>query len=307
MTRQPNLILAGVGKAGTTSLFAYLGQHPSIFRPPVKETRYFLPLSEAEEGTAQLAPFEDYVRNFANATHERFVMEATPHYFHGGNRLVSGIESALPDARVIITLREPVARLWSIYRFAKSMLLLPAQITFDEYLDTAVHLNSTGARQTATNRPYWTGVAGSMYSRYVADWVRVFGRDRLQIIFFEDLVADPGRVVAEACTWLGIDDSPVAKFDFSPENQSQPFRLRGLQRAALLANHERLLRNRPALKRPLRRLYYLANRGTSYGPIPADSARDLGELFAGPNRQLAQLLRTAGYEKLPAWLQSTDA
>jgi hypothetical protein len=307
MTRSPNLVLAGVGKAGTTSLFAYLGQHPAVFRPPVKETRYFLPLSESEEGDAHLAPFGDYLRNFANATDERFVMEATPHYFHGGRRLVDGIKATLPDPRVIITLREPVARLWSIYRFAKSMLLLPTHLNFDEYVETAMQIHAAGVRQTVDNRPYWTGVSGSMYSHFICDWIDTFGRDRLRIVFFEDLVANPSKVVADTCTWLGIDGSPVRAFDFSPENQSQPFRSRSLQRIALFANKEGLLRNHPAVKRPLRRLYYAANRGPSYGAIPADRATELDVLFAGPNRDLALLLRTKGYSAQPAWLRSAHA
>ena len=42
--RLPNLVIAGVPKAGTTSLFNYLAQHPDICPSDVKETRYFEPL-----------------------------------------------------------------------------------------------------------------------------------------------------------------------------------------------------------------------------------------------------------------------
>ena len=102
-----NLILAGVGKAGTTSLYWYLSQHPDICASPVKETRYFLPLSEVEQGNEQLAPIDTYEAYFRGCGGERYRMEATPHYFHGGARLAQGVSSVCPDARVVLTLEGP--------------------------------------------------------------------------------------------------------------------------------------------------------------------------------------------------------
>ncbi len=60
--RLPNLIIAGVGKAGTTSLFWYLSQHPGICASDVKEIQYFTPLSE---GDGVLPPLSEYARHFA--------------------------------------------------------------------------------------------------------------------------------------------------------------------------------------------------------------------------------------------------
>src|SRR5206468_8966707 len=39
--REPNFFLVGAGKAGTTSLFHYLDQHPDIYMSPLKEPSYF--------------------------------------------------------------------------------------------------------------------------------------------------------------------------------------------------------------------------------------------------------------------------
>ena len=46
--RLPNLLIVGVAKAATTSLFQYLAQHPDIFPAELKELRYFTPLRYAE-------------------------------------------------------------------------------------------------------------------------------------------------------------------------------------------------------------------------------------------------------------------
>ncbi len=39
--RLPNFFLAGVSKAGTTSLYQYLRQHPQVYMSPVKEPMFF--------------------------------------------------------------------------------------------------------------------------------------------------------------------------------------------------------------------------------------------------------------------------
>src|SRR3712207_9448996 len=65
--RLPNLIIAGVGKGGTTSLFRYLGQHPQVCASRVKELRYFQSLRYGEP----MAPLDQYTRHFAHWNGQR--------------------------------------------------------------------------------------------------------------------------------------------------------------------------------------------------------------------------------------------
>src|ERR1700709_1621457 len=53
----PNFFLAGAAKAGTTSLYHYLKQHPDIFMSPIKEPDYF-----AKEMRPENFPHEIRVR-----------------------------------------------------------------------------------------------------------------------------------------------------------------------------------------------------------------------------------------------------
>jgi hypothetical protein len=41
--RLPNFFIVGAPKAGTTSLYAYPGQHPQVYMCPIKEPGYFAP------------------------------------------------------------------------------------------------------------------------------------------------------------------------------------------------------------------------------------------------------------------------
>src|SRR3954454_22208791 len=80
LSRLANLVVIGVNKAGTTSLFDYLGRHPDIGLSGRKELRYFTPLRYGEP----LEPVASYAEHFRHCLEERFAVEATPGYFYGG-------------------------------------------------------------------------------------------------------------------------------------------------------------------------------------------------------------------------------
>jgi hypothetical protein len=304
-----NLLLAGVGKAGTTSLYWYLSQHPDVSRSTAKEPRYFLALSEADaDVSGVLPPVSEYAQYFSRWRGERFRMEGTPHYFHGGERLVAGIRTTLDDPRIVILLRDPARRAVSIYRFAKNMLLLPPDLTFADFLERATSLADSGELQVKATRPYWSAVRGGRYADFLEPWFAAFSPDRLKIAFFEDIAASPSRVTVDVCEWLGLDTNVVAGFNFTVENQSVPYKVRSLQRIALALNGERILRNHPRLKRPLRAAYYSVNRATPRDDeIPAAEVDELNREFAAANRRLAVILRTRGCVDLPAWIRNAEA
>ena len=122
----PNLIIAGIRKGGTTSLSHYLGQHPDICSSELKKVGYFLPLKYGEPTES----LDSYAAHFDHCGSARYRMEATTGYFLGGASIACSMTELLPDARVLIVLREPVDALWSHYRFVRSHLRIPMTWTF---------------------------------------------------------------------------------------------------------------------------------------------------------------------------------
>jgi hypothetical protein len=295
--RLPNLVIVGVGKAGTTSLFWYLTQHPDVCGSREKETRYFEPAAEGSE----LPSLADYERHFRHCGDQRYVMEASPQYFHGGPRVIDAMRRVLGTPRVVVSLRDPVARLWSQFRFVKTRLgPVPAEMSFEEYVDRSERVRRERAPLTSETRPYWH-LSGGFYDEHLAAWLSAFGED-LRVVFFEDLASDPAATVVDLARWLGIDEGVVSSFTFSVENRTVQFRSELLQRAALFLNREELLGRRRRLKDPLRRLYYAINRRRGAEEMAPATRRHLEELFAPANADLADRLRRHGYERLPAWL-----
>src|SRR3954453_7759178 len=90
--RPTDVLIAGVNKAGTTSLFVSLSEHPRVAPSAVKETRFFLP---ARYGKT-VPPEDVYDQYFTVLPDTRARLEATPSYFYGGGSLARVIDERLP-------------------------------------------------------------------------------------------------------------------------------------------------------------------------------------------------------------------
>lgn len=302
MMRLPNLVIVGVGKGGTTSLFWYLSQHPDVCASDEKEIRYFATLTE---GGQEVPAVEEYAKHFRHCRQERYAMEASPQYFHGGRHVAEAMSSLLDDPRVIVTLRDPVDRLWSQFRFVKTRLgPIPESMTFEEYVERNERVWREGAPATPETIPYWH-LSGGMYADHIQPWFDVFG-DAFRVVFFEDLVSDPATTVGSLADWLDVDPEPVSTFTYSVENRTVPVRSAALQRIALLANRESLLGRHRRIKAPLRRFYYALNRRRGASGMSPDTEEHLRSLVAPANERLAGQLKAQGYVDLPDWLSRVE-
>lgn len=298
--RLPNLVVAGVSKAGTTSMFHYLGQHPDIGPADVKELRYFNPLRYGDP----VAPIETYTAHFKGCEHHRYALEATPGYFYGGRPLAHGMQETCPDVRVLVSLRSPTDRCWSWFGFVKSRSRIPRDMTFEAYLDRCEELHRAGVDDRVENQPFW-GLGGGCYARWLDAWTEELG-DRFRIVFFDDLSADPRTVVTSVCTWLGLDTEPVAGFSFAIDNKTEQYRIEKLQTMAVNVNRraERFFHQHQNLKRMLRRSYYGINRAPSAPTMPTASRARLDAFYRLHNARLAQQLAPLGLSLPPSWSTS---
>src|SRR5438045_1184872 len=115
----PNFFIVGAPKAGTTSLYHYLKNHPEVFMSPIKEPNYFSyeetvkqNLYHKEKG---VGTFEEYAELFVSANgHHKAVGEASVSYLFYSS-VPEKIKELIPDAKIIMSLRNPVERGTSHY------------------------------------------------------------------------------------------------------------------------------------------------------------------------------------------------
>lgn len=297
--RLPNLIISGVVKGGTTSIFSYLSAHPDICASTIKETCFFHGLRYGYE----LDKLEKYLSYFQQCMGQQYVIEATPGYFEGGRRLAEGMSAILgQNLKIILVLREPVSRLISFFRFKKSMLELQRNITLDEYYHRCLAMTE-GEKKLQKNDMWW-GVDGGIYCNYLKDWLECY-EDNIKVIFFDDLKNSPGTVVAELCDWLGIDPGYYNNYIFEVENKGAGYNIKLLQKLALTINSvfEPFWRKHPQVKSALRRYYYFLN-GRAYEYDVTDNIKmELNAFYLPYNRETGEILLAHGYAKLPSWLR----
>ena len=302
MTDPCYAVIAGVNKAGTTSLFVSLSSHPDIAASAIKETRYFSPV---RYGRA-LEPASVWERYFAAAPDRPVRLEATPSYFYGGAPLAECMAARLGNVRVILLFREPVARAVSFFSYQKTRLRIPAEMTMPEYLAIADELTPDDFRDPENEK--YMAVRGSRYAEFLPDWTEALGADRLRVVYFEDLLDHPGSVLRGLAQWLDLDpDAFATAGDLSSENRTVGYKNVRLQKLALFGNDrlERLFRRHPTWERRLRDVYYRVNGRSDREGVPQAVRDDLARRFEVPNAQLAVQLRTAGYA-MPSWLRDAS-
>jgi Sulfotransferase domain len=295
--RLPNLVVVGVSKAGTTSLFEYLGRHPDIGLSDVKELRYFTPLRYGEP----LEPLATYSQHFRHCVNERYAVEATPGYFYGGRPLARAIRETCRPVRVVLSLREPADRCWSWFRFVKSRMRIPRDLGFDEYVERCEALHEAGVDGQVENQAYW-GLGGGCYAEWLDEWAEEFGSD-LHVVFFDDLAHHPRLVMDGMFDWLGLDREQAPTASLEATNRTQQYRNRTAQHIAVSVNRrgERFFRRHPRLKHGLRSGYYALNRAEPWETMSSGARHRLDQFYRPYTVRLTDQLARLGVDLPASW------
>src|SRR4051812_18343480 len=234
-------IIAGVNKAGTTSLFVSLSTHPDVAPSSIKETRFFLPARYGEP----LAPTSVWDRYFSDEGNRPVRLEATPSYFYGGERVARAVRARLVNPHVLLLFREPVDRAISFFTYQKVRLRFPADYLFEDYLAAADALTDAEFLDPTNER--FMGFRGGCYADYLPGWLDTLGTERVHVLDFAQLVNDQRATLRATATWLGLDPSAFPAKALSSENRTTGFRSKRFQRVALAGNDrlERVLRRHP--------------------------------------------------------------
>ena len=193
--RLPNLIGVGTARAATTFLHGLLRKQPAVYATPVKETNYF------GIGSKKKMTLRDYRLLFMGQEDQPFIAEITPAYLHLPAALEE-IAAVLERPKIIVNLREPVARLISHYKLDKKKRGNP---DLETYLDTAVEEGTEVKPWAAPGRV----LKLSLYAEALERVFDVFGRENCCLLDFEEVDPDGRRWMAQLSSFLGAELSPV--------------------------------------------------------------------------------------------------
>lgn len=205
----PNFFIIGAQKAGTTSLYHYLSQHPQIFMSPKKEPFFFnheidakgQVVREAFGGPGpphvKFANIGEYCALFRGVSGEKAIGEASVLYIYAPGT-AERIKRYVPEAKVIALLRNPADRAYSAFLHA-------VRIGREPLTDFAQALREEEDRI----RDNWHYVfhyrTRGLYHAQIERYYEVFGTEKVGVWLYEDLTNDPVGVVQSAFRFLGVD------------------------------------------------------------------------------------------------------
>jgi hypothetical protein len=201
----PDALIIGAQKAGTTSLFSYLAQHPRVSVSQVKEVHYFDNAYERGE--------KWYRRHFDLRRDDEIFIEASPYYlFHP---LAPARASALlPSAKLIVLLREPVARAFSHYQHVVDAGF--EDLSFEEAIasekrrlgDSETRLARGDIARSFEHMRFSYRTRG-LYAYQVERWQDYFPSNAFLFLKAEEMFASPQLVFDKVCAFLGLRRSSL--------------------------------------------------------------------------------------------------
>lgn len=204
----PNFFIVGAVKCGTTTLYAMLKRHPQVFLPAMKEPHYFmdpLPVGMVTKLERVAGDREGYRRLYQGAEGFQAVGDASPYYLWDANA-AARIHETCPDARIIIILRDPVVRAHSQF-LMDPLSGLYSKCTFFELLQRDVQQKT---HQWGAPGLY---VELGLYHEQVRRYIELFGRDRVLVLLFDNLMKDPRSLYTSIAKYLEVDAAPFENME----------------------------------------------------------------------------------------------
>lgn len=217
----PDFLVIGAKRGGTTSFYFDLLEHPGVlqlFPPPVPGLK-----GDATKGVhyfdSNYFRGERWYRSHMPTLPTRWITshrqgfapvsgEASPYYlFHPA--AAERAYLSVPDARIIVLLRDPVMRTYSHWKERRRGEA--ESLDFREALEAEAD-RLRGERERLVADPTYGSypweqqsyAAQSRYAESLRPWIERFGRDRVFVTASEDYYADPGQVLGEVHKFLGL-------------------------------------------------------------------------------------------------------
>ena len=201
----PDFLVIGAPKAGTTALHAALSEHPGLYMSAIKEPKFFLsdgpPPTKGGPGDAltyreHVWRRADYEALFAPAPPGILRGESTPLYLY--DRAATGrIRDTLPQARLIVIVRDPVERAHSNWAHLWSAGLEPVA-------DFVRACGEEERRIAAGWASFWHYTGLGRYVEQLQHLFTLFPREQVLVLRYGRLVDEPAQALDQICAFLGV-------------------------------------------------------------------------------------------------------
>lgn len=202
----PDFFVLGAQKGGTTSLYCYLQEHPQIQMPARKELHFYdLYYERGLQWYLSLFPEK-------NSNGYPLTGDVTPRYLPHPE-VPRRMYSHFPDAKLIILLRNPVARAFSGYKHTVRFGL--TDLPFEYLIDREIEGICSGDSHAA---PYSGTVVRGLYARQIKRWLEYYPKEQILILISEDFFKNTQKNMDKIYAFLGLSPFKHAYFPIKLES-----------------------------------------------------------------------------------------
>ncbi|EDX83992.1 Sulfotransferase domain superfamily [Synechococcus sp. PCC 7335] len=198
MAQLPNFLIIGAPKAGSTSLWNELRQHPDIFLTSVKEPNFFC------SDSANYQDWSWYKSLFKDGVGKPAIGEASVAYslVERNPTTPALIAQHLPDIRLIYIVRYPLRRIESAW------------------LHHICKRNPVPTDFSQAVREFRPLIEGTLYSRNLEQYRRYFPDEQILVLFLEDFQTNPQGMLERCDRFLGVNPNTRPSRVLTPRNVS---------------------------------------------------------------------------------------
>jgi hypothetical protein len=199
----PSMLLIGAQKAGTTSLFQYLVQHPDVLPSYGKEVHYFdLNYARGERWYRSRFPLMRRLRDGA------ITLDASPYYLVHP-QVPTRAHRLLPDVKLVVLLRNPVDRALSHYQHEvrggrETLTFAHAVDREPERLAGEVERLERDPTYYSYNHHRYSYLLRGRYVEQLRRWAQHYRRDQMLVIQSERLFREPEAATTAVQEFVGL-------------------------------------------------------------------------------------------------------
>jgi len=189
--------IAGAQRCGTSYLAHALDRHPQIrmARPLFPEPKFFLDQEEFQKGK------EYYLQKyFAGKKAGEVLGEKSTSYIESRDAALK-IKQFFPDAKILISLRNPVDRAISNYYFSKANKL-ESRTASEVFLENKPIAFDT----TKFSVSPFDYLGRGEYLKYIKEYIDLFGREKVKVLIFESILQEEKREWKSITDFLEVDE-----------------------------------------------------------------------------------------------------
>ncbi|WP_420629800.1 sulfotransferase domain-containing protein [Candidatus Leptofilum sp.] len=200
----PDFLIIGAQKAGTSSLYKYLLQHPSVLPAYQKEIHYFTIPDLYFKGERWYRGH--FPTNLARG--QRLTGEASPSYLFFP-LVPQRVYQMMPQVKLIVLLRDPVARAFSNYhhqvrRGLETLSFEEAIAQESNRLGNDLQKTVDNPRFHSLNLAHFSYLLRGDYITQLKRWRQFFPAEQMLILKSENFYERPQEIVSEVVTFLGL-------------------------------------------------------------------------------------------------------